>query len=420
MKLNLRNLKVNMVVIWMLIMLFLPTSISNTQIMASWTKIYCCITLALFFPLMLPFKWKNLKVLIVQLCGVSILVVCSVITLSVKVDFESEYGYIFLYLCLAILFSLELKKMYISEFYDKIFMIWCAIFLVAGILVIVGNEPLRGFLSTYFTHHREYGTYVAMQRGKPVGTFVQHSISAAMYFLMLVLIYFRNMKKKSIINYIFIVGFVFLIINLKSYTALALLGLGVFLLFLDKLKHNTFKSLIFKMGLIIGIVAVVLKNTNYISEIISSDVNGFAGRFTGTRPFLKNFAFLRNNLLPIGLTNSDLLFLTDCGYIVNLIRGGLVFVFIIYIGFILCVWKNCYNEKAAFVLLSTVLLFEIGYPILLEFRFIGFLPFYILYTNQIFLNSSPEVQKENLISGIKKGRGYENISRNSFIQSQSF
>lgn len=414
MKIRITNFKLNIAVLWMLAMLFLPTSLSDTLIMTSWTTRYYVITLLTIALLLVPIKKHKLVTIGWQLFGIGMLIVCTFLTMLLKDGFRTEYGYVMLYLCIAFVFSLNLGKYDLPRFYDKLFIVVCVIFIVAGFLVIFDYQPVKLFLNSYYTQHREYGTYVATQRGKPVGTFVQHSISAIMYYLMIVLLYFRNMKKQSIVNFALIGCFIFMIINLKSFTALAVLGLGVILLLINKRKSNAFRGFLLKTLLLIGMVGVVLANTNYITEITSSDVNGLAGRFTGTSLFLQNFDFLRNNILPIGLTNSSTLWLSDCGYIVNLIRGGIVFVFIIYGGFILFVWKNSLNRKAAIALLAAVLLFEVGYPILFEFRFIVFLPFFILYSNQIYQGFTPELQAENTTVMGRK-RSNENVGRDSSI-----
>lgn len=397
MKIRIANIKINMAIIWMLAMLFLPTSISNTQIMTSWTTLYYMITLVVFFILAIPVHRKSLKTMGWLIFAVGVLLVCTWLTVSLKSGFVAEYGNVRLYLCLVLILSLQLENYEMPEIYDKVFVMVCIIFIVAGFLVIGGNQQFKDFLNSYFTQHREYGTYVATQRGKPVGTFVQHSISAVMYYLMATLLYFRNQKKKSIINYILIAGFVVLIINLKSFTALAVLGLAVVLLLLNNKGSDSFNTYVFKMTLVILMIVVVLFNTDYITQITDSDVNGLAGRFTGTSAFLQNFEFLKNNILPVGLANSSSLWMTDCGYIVNLLRGGIVFVVIFYGAFITFTWKNSKMKKAAIAILAAVLLFEIGYPILFEFRFIGFLPFYILYSNYL-SNYIPD-QKQEVKSG---------------------
>ena len=397
MKIRIANIKINIAIIWMLAMLFLPTSISNTQIMTSWTTLYYMITLVVFLILAIPVHRKSLKTIGWLIFAVVVLLVCTWLTVSLKSGFVAEYGNVRLYLCLVLLLSLQLENYEMPGIYDKVFVMVCIIFIVAGFLVICGNQQFKDFLNSYFTQHREYGTYVATQRGKPVGTFVQHSISAVMYYLMATLLYFRNQKKKSIINYILIAGFVVLIINLKSFTALAVLGLAVVLLLLNNKGSDSFNTYIFKMMLVILMIVVVLFNTDYITQITDSDVNGLAGRFTGTSAFLQNFEFLRNNILPVGLANSSSLWMTDCGYIVNLLRGGIVFVVIFYGAFITFTWKKSKMKKAAIAILAAVLLFEIGYPILFEFRFIGFLPFYILYSNYL-SNYIPD-QKQEVESG---------------------
>lgn len=366
--------------IWALIMQVTPTSTSPTVVSSAWIAYYT--RAGLLFVLLFLVGTRRIvkKAALIQLCNIVCMFLFSWLTIRYR-GFKEAYYNAFYYFFLACILVMDLRGLRISRYYNLLFYGLVVFFGILGILVILKIPAVCEFLSTYYTRHWDYSAYYMTRAGKPVGTYAVHSIAGFMYFQFALLLYYKNKKTTKWYNIALISLMAVLIAMLRSNSAVMFLGLGAMIILFDNREQLRFGSLVFRAAFIIAVCVFVIINMDSIQRITGSTENGLLGRFTGTSAFLSNLRFLASNLLPIGFTGSNSLWLSDNGYIVALIRGGIFNIAAMYGGVYYFLKRNVENKSARVSLLISIAAFEMAYPVLLEIRFLSFMPFLILYLN---------------------------------------
>jgi len=387
MKIRKSTTLIYLVIIWGILVQLLPTSTSPNDINAGWISLYVRIGLVLCVAFILFAKKYAIKRIYGQTANMALLFLFSILTLQLK-PFTEAYYNMYYYLILALVISMDLTSFKINKFVNVLFYVMCILFCLAGILVVMKYQPMCDFLSNYYTRHWVKSTYYMTLSGKPVGSYATHSIAGFMYFQFILILYYKNKARFSWINMGLMGCLAFLIVMLRSNTAIMLVGLSVVLLLIERRGSSSLRRLIFKIGVVITITIFIMINIESIGTIVGNSENGLLGRFTGTSNFLTNIEFLKNNLLPIGWTTSSSLWLSDSGYIIVLIRGGLLSLLLIYGGVYMCVKKNMLNKAAIYPMLISLAVFEIGYPILLEIKYMLFIPVLIVFLNSAYRDAT--------------------------------
>ena len=419
MKIKKTHLLLSLVSVWAIIVQFLPTSTSPTAINSNWIANYSRLGILFFVLFIIGTKRVSMRMAGLQLINILALFVFSILTIRIKGFSEAYYNFYYYFLIAAVL-VMDLRSLRIGKYINLLFYIAVVGFSVLGLLVMLKEPTVCEFLSTYYTRHWELSTYYMTRAGKPVGTYAVHSISGFMYFQFILLLYYKNKNKPRWYNIALIVILAVMIAMLRSNTAVMLLGLGaIIVLFENKKKGGTksfffkkggTKSFFFKAAFVIAVCVILVINMDTIQSITGSTENGLLGRFTGTSAFFSNIRFIASNLLPIGFTGSSSLWLSDNGYIIAFLRGGIINIIALYAGTYFFMKKNVSNKTARISVLISIAAFEMGYPVLLEIRFICFIPFLVL-----FLNTFADKAEEHT-DGVKEYR-HESISGNSPIQS---
>lgn len=380
MKIRKSSILLSSILMWGFILQILPTSNSETDTSFSSFGLLFRVALVLVVCFILFTKKVSVKALGFQIINLLLMVGYTWLTIRLK-GFTAAYYNLYLYLILAIVLSLDLRCFKTTKFFDALFYLLCIVVCVTGILVVIKEPNVCNYIAKYYNRYWERCTYYMMNAGKPVGSYATHSIAGFIYFQFGVLLYFKNRQKFSWINSILLATIVFLMLMLRSNTAILLIGLGVCLILLNNRENKSKTKLIMQM-LVVGLgCAIICINMEWIQAITGSKENGLLGRFTGASVFLNNFTFLRNNMLPIGFSTSSSIWISDCGYIVALLRGGILNVIILYGSAVAFFKRNLSSKKILLPALSSLLLFEIGYPVLMELKYVLFLPFLVIALN---------------------------------------
>lgn len=380
MKIRKSEFLIFLIVIWGILLQLLPTSFSEIDTQFSFFSLFFRIAIVFLVLFIIVTKKYSKRALMIFFVNIALMIFFTIFTAHYK-GFDKTYYNLYLYILLALILSLNIKQFKCTKCMEICFYGLCIIMCMMGILVVLKNSAICELLSTYYNRYWKQCTYYMTLAGKPVGTYATHSIAGFMYFQFLIMLYFKNQKKGNILNVILMCMFVFIIIMLRSNTAITLLGLAAILLLFEKRKKQKLVWFIIKVAFVIGICILLYLNMDWIQTITNSKENGVLGRFTGTSLFINNFNFLKNNIMPIGFTSSDTVWLSDCGYIIALLRGGIFNVIVIYTEFYFFLKRNITKRKAIIPLLSSLIIFEIGYPVLMELKYVVILPFIIIYIN---------------------------------------
>jgi hypothetical protein len=240
---------------------------------------------------------------------------------------------------------------------------------------------------------------------KPVATFGTHSVASFFIFFL----FFLNIKtyqvKGKMVYLITSIVMLLLLIFIRSNTALGYSGIAFFILAGTFIKKKS--SLLLVFGIVVAIffyISVIdptIIDVFYeydVLSILTSKDNGLAGRYSGTSVLAPTIDYIKNNpFLPVGLTYSDKLYYTDSGVILYILRGSIFLASAIYLGFYSFLNSNLLRKKDTYLVFLFFMIFEIGYPTLIEPRILCFIPFLVIYLNN--LSAEKNAKNQRIYSG---------------------
>lgn len=366
-------------IICVLFLFFVPTSNDGMRIL----QVYRYLVAIIISTLILWRNEVNIKNMLLILVLIGILLFFSLTSLFHP---QAEFSIVvmFNYISIMLVTTIVLKENTYLRKYEMIFNICNILIIVWGILIILDIEVIKNFTSQYYNQFYDDALYYSMIKNKPVTSFGVHSVASIYYTLMFFLNYFTYKRKnnKKNINLIFCFLYTIITFLLKSNTSIICsVIMFIYMLSIDK---NIFYKVIF-IFLLISTMFLLLNAEliEYYISAITSKVNGFGARynsslFNGNKEFIKQYFALGFNVLQ-GEHN---LHYTDSGVYTYLLRGNFLFV----IGFYWMLY-NFLTKNLKFVYAITLFCFiiavEIGYPILLDFRFTFCLLIIVIHFKQL-------------------------------------
>lgn len=322
----------------------------------------------------------NLRQLLISACIVLILSISTIMFFELHPNKSTvAYGYLLNYISFCMLINVKIDKLSKCKILDYLFVAICSILIVVGILTILENSFIEQLLKTYYIIHYPH-VYMAMWNShKTVTFFATHSIAAYIYFMLWWLIDYRAQVKKGKLNYVLMAGILLNLIMCMSVSAVMSVGLIAIYYYVKWVKKATKWSLIQSVALIsVGLIGVVV-NIDIIMLILGSGENGILGRYGSTGNLTDTLQFALTTIIPIGINDVDGLWLTDGGYYVHFIRGGIFMVGLFYFGLYRFIKMNIKDSGRRTFLFVCFLLFEIGYQFTMSMRFFMIMLFLVSY-----------------------------------------
>jgi hypothetical protein len=306
---------------------------------------------------------------------------------------EVSMGIFPAYLILALVQLLNIHSFeYSQKLLSVTLIIVSVIQIFFGINIVLINEDVRGFLIDNYS--AGYDSLVPTMIGdlKPVTTFGSHSI-AGFYFFILFFLNFMTFKvtKKSIF-FVTSVLLLLLLVFIRSNTAYLYTAVS-FVYMLVGLSRKPLHLVLFLLMICISVALIYVQYKELIDVLLEYDVqtvtghsgSGLAGRYTSGNYLSVTIDFIKEHpFTPIGLSYSDTLFFTDSGIIVYFLRGSVFLIWSIYFGFFHFLKRNLKgSELELYALFLIYLVFEVGYPNLINSRSLGCIPFIVIYLNYL-------------------------------------
>lgn len=317
-----------------------------------------------------------------------------VFTLTSKF-YHYTWGTLLPYLAFVLMIILDIKTLKL-KYIDKYFLVFNCINLIIGFLIIILNKTIINFIAKYYSWGYEELVTNMLLRGKPILWFGSHSLTGLFIFIFYYLCIKTYMIKNKSIYLFFSLGYLVLLISLKSNTSLVFFIIALVYL-IRQIKDRKIMMIIF-----IGLLIILLNNSiirNIYNEsfryITNSDKNGIIGRFGAGGALESTLKYIKSNFFnPIGVSYSSELYYTDNGFIINILRGGVIFTISIYVSFYIFLKKNVKFKSAVYIIFISILMFEIGYVTFLYFRTFYILVFIILYLNYLYDESMIITRRE--------------------------
>lgn len=333
------------------------------------------------------------KQLFISVCILLILLISTIMYYELNRNTARiSYGYLLNYIPFCVLINIKINKLNKSKILDYLFVMICFLLIVVGILTVFENTFIEKLLKTNYIIHYAHIYTVMWNSHKTVTFFATHSIAAYLYFMLWWLVDYRSQIKKGKINYILMAGILFNIIMCKSVSSVMCIGLIVIYYYVKWTKKATKKNIIKSFALIFAGVIGGIVNINTIIQILGSDKNGLLGRYGSTGNLKETLHYALTNIIPLGINDVDGFWLTDGGYYIHFIRGGIFMVILFYIGLYKFIKMNINDRGRADFLFLCFLLFEIGYQFTMSMRFFMIMLFSVtyyryLYNKNEYLNS---------------------------------
>lgn len=309
--------------------------------------------------------------------------------------YHYTWGTLLPYLAFVLMIILDIKTLKL-KYIDKYFLVFNCINLIIGFLIIILNKTIINFIAKYYSWGYEELVTNMLLRGKPILWFGSHSLTGLFIFIFYYLCIKTYMIKNKSIYLFFSLGYLVLLISLKSNTSLVFFIIALVYL-IRQIKDRKIMMIIF-----IGLLIILLNNSiirNIYNEsfryITNSDKNGIIGRFGAGGALESTLKYIKSNFFnPIGVSYSSELYYTDNGFIINILRGGVIFTISIYVSFYIFLKKNVKFKSAVYIIFISILMFEIGYVTFLYFRTFYILVFIILYLNYLYDESMIITRRE--------------------------
>lgn len=359
------------------IALFMPSSIGGVIIPG--LSIVAVIAASVF--LLFNLYRSPLNIHNFTLCAVFFVLLLLFTMLSRKGEFTP--GAIFPYLGMWVVL-ITCPPNYVSSISRNVFHIMACVLVIFGFGVVFGNEAIRELIFDFYQAYNDDLHYFMVQvGGKPVGTFATHSLSAFMYCLFAV-VYFRlylyNRGLKSLLFLMMCLSFFFMIVSLKSFSAIALSVILVGLY----LYHLLASFKVVKLFLIVLIALAVLTFVDAtffyesVDAILSSNGNGIKGRMVSGNRLEGTYKYiLENPFLPLGLTSLPDVMFGDNFIADYVIRVGVFGYLIVLLAAYLYFRKSFSSRIVVLFCMGFVLLGDLGYPLLTNYRSVFLIPVFV-------------------------------------------
>lgn len=328
---------------------------------------------------------------------VLILGVCSLFSPCQEVRY---LGYGGPYLLLALLFALNLRD--VVPHANTLFLL-NVILISLGLISHFKPDLVQAFFADHYSAFRPGPELVEemLQSGKPVLSFVTHSL-AAFFFWLFFYLNWQTWERRGKVLYIgFSLSYMLLALMLQSFSGYAVVVIGLLVILHTLVKRRSGLGILAIVTCLslIGLVAarggVGEGVIDSVYETANSRENGILGRYTGNGPGVLSLGYLSQNpLRPIGLGySSDLPVISDSGLIELAVRGSFPLVLVVYGGFWWFLRRNVKWRRSRIVLFAAFMAFELGFSNLLYFRTLYLLPFAVAYLNSLEGARSAAAQK---------------------------
>jgi len=308
-------------------------------------------------------------------------------TLTSQFGNHITYNILFTYLLIGLMYCIDFSRIKMAKYVNIVFVLVNTLNLVISFGIIFGIKNISDFVINHYSDfYSVLVPYLVLVKLQPVLTFATHSLAGFyMYmFFYLNLESYKKRKNKPLFLF-FMLSYCVFLFALKSVTSV---------LFLIVAIYQFFKAIRAKWRIILIILCICailtdmnsfMKFLNTISFALSSQKNGFSGRYSSGGIYTNNITYLTHHIFsPLGLRYSiGEIFYGDSGILDNLLRGSIFLLVSVYGGLYRFLRINIKDRSISLFVFVCYFIFEFGFSNILYFRDLYFLPFIIVYLNSL-------------------------------------
>jgi hypothetical protein len=370
--------------------LYAPSSITGVYSEALWA-LYLVIVGVLFMGIALcrdglASEWT---------CINSLLIIAALIGSTILSPFpDYRWGGLLPYLVLALLFTLDIRKIDTGGSFRTVFVVTNVVNIVWGAAMVLGNERVDNFVVSHYSAFYPGLVELMTELRKPVLSFGTHSIAGFFMYLLfwLNLETAKATKKRAFV--LFAACFLSLTVALLSFTGFGLGALALFQLFQymsarrPKLVTALLVVICLSCTLVVRHYDLSMEDwaaaTKAATDVLSSPTSGFQGRFSQVGTLYSTVNYLKDRPFgPVGVGYRSDLFFGDCGPIEYYLRGSIFLLAGIYGGLFAFLRRNMLSKADATLLFVVIFVFELGLTSLPQVRTLYLLPVVVVYLNHL-------------------------------------
>lgn len=307
----------------------------------------------------------------------------TILTYIIYPGLDLKTGDIMKFLILFLFINIPKFSIKQNRFFDIFYLIVSIVIIGVGFISVMKVDWMNEILRTYYVNHYPHVYTAMIQANKPVTFFATHSIAVFCYYLFFMGWEFSNVRQHKWVRYTCQFGFFSLIVVCRSMSSVLCVGL-ILMYYIYKFRGRiSKKNIMFIMLFIILACIVGIGNFGTIIDILTSKENGILGRYFGGKSALsQSIDYIMTFGTPSGFYNIPDLFYADSGYVVYILRGSLLFVILIACALYRVLKRLVENPILRIMLFIGILLFEVGYPVMISQRFVATLLFVLLFVRQ--------------------------------------
>ena len=256
-------------------------------------------------------------------------------------------------------------------------------------LIVVDYGPVKSFFISNYSAFYDQLVSNMLGAGKPVIMFGSHSIAAFFFFVCFYLHLRKFTSRGSNGSLVLAIVYLALLVLLKSISAYCLFAAGLAMLLYYAIGLRTM-MLLGAATIGISIAAVLITPDHWeeaaksVQQVWFDPGSGFQGRYVGDGVLRQDLKYINDHpFRGVGIGYAESLWYGDSGPIELLIRGSLVLLLAVYIGFWWFMRKNLVSKRTAMAVFLMYFGFEIAYSNLLYLRTVCVLPLVIAYLNEL-------------------------------------
>lgn len=313
---------------------------------------------------------------------------------------EVSPGVVFLYVALGLLFMLDLRLVR-SRAVGRALTGITVVSLVLG-YALAANLTIADQLASgwYNAFYPALLHNMVLIDDKPVLTYATHSMAGFMMYLLFYLQWHAWRADGRAARLFVALALLGLLVLLRSTTGqlFAVIAAAQFLTLVSRVPPRI-RVLTLVLVVAAGLVAAIMRGLDpatvvaRVTETIVGDrVRGLFSRYAVDGLLASSFRYLAESpLSPIGFSATTSLYLGDSGVIVNLLRGSVPLVAAVYGGLWVFLRTNLRDPRSATWLWACTVLFEVAFTPLQYFRFVAFLPLFVVAFNSVTSADVPDV-----------------------------
>jgi hypothetical protein len=232
-----------------------------------------------------------------------------------------------------------------------------------------------------------------LDQHKPVLVFGTHSFAAFMIYFFFFLTWRSYLAGMGGIYLILAICNLSLIICLLSFTAVLFALIATLQILIYGFKRHKAVTVTFVCACLMSIPYVIARVQDQLGGIavgqaidlvLNFEDSGPTGRFGPQGTLTRTFNYIKTHpLSPIGMSYFPDVTYGDSGPIEYVLRGSLPLLALMYAGYFFFLKDNLKSRPDFRLLFSLTVLFEVGFPVLIQLRFIALIPIFIVYLNQL-------------------------------------